>query len=207
MLSGIGVVGLATSAMVWLASQGVVGGGTASDDGGQPTGSAGPQLAVADSAAPPPPARPVVGFVRVRDLPRGASVSIGGTRIVNGTGEVAPGTHAWRIQAPGYFPDSGTVAVVAGDTLFMDGRLAEVPRGPLPTGKLRVSAFPRSALIVVDDRLLGEGVVMDSVLTIGEHRLRVSAPGFVPFDTTITIEEGVTTPIPRIQLAEVMGPP
>jgi predicted Ser/Thr protein kinase len=204
--SGVGFAGIVATMALWVVSQSAASAGTANGDGA-PLAPDGSRLAIADSGAPPAPPRPAVGVVRVRDLPAGAIVSVGGTRIMGGVGEVAPGTHAWRIQAPDHYPDSGTVVVTAGDTLVMEGRLAEVPKGPPPTGKLRVSAFPRNALIVVDDRTLGAGVVMDSVLAVGAHRLRVSAPGFVPFDTTITIEEGVTTPVPSIKLQEAGGPP
>jgi serine/threonine protein kinase len=67
-------------------------------------------------------------------------------------------------------------------------------------GKVRLRVKPITAEIFVDDRLLGTGVVMDSILPPGIRRLRVSAQGFVPLDTTFEVTGGQTTSLSLITL-------
>ncbi len=67
-------------------------------------------------------------------------------------------------------------------------------------GLLRVRAYPVDAEIVVGGQTLGRGVVLDAMLPAGRHRLTVRAPGYVSFDSTITIIPGETTQVPRIEL-------
>ena len=200
-----GLAGVAATAALWFGVQGstLEASAAGADSAGTPLVMASRESA--PTATPAPPPRPITGVVRVRDLPPGAIVTVGGTRIGGGIGEVAPGTHQWRIDAEGYFTRSGPVVVIAGDTTVLDGRLDERPRGPLPTGTVRISAFPRSAKIVVDGDSIGVGVVLNAPLPIGVRRLRVSAPGYAPFDTTITILDGQMTQPPVINLREGGG--
>lgn len=71
---------------------------------------------------------------------------------------------------------------------------------PKATGRLRVRAFPADAEIRVDGQLLGHGVVLDSTVRVGSRRLRVSAPGYKAFDTTVTIVADEITALARIAL-------
>jgi tRNA A-37 threonylcarbamoyl transferase component Bud32 len=67
-------------------------------------------------------------------------------------------------------------------------------------GKIRLRVYPPAAQIYIDDRLLGTGVVMDSVLTPGTRRLRVEAQGFDPHEATFEITSGQTTSLGSITL-------
>ena len=67
-------------------------------------------------------------------------------------------------------------------------------------GRLRIRAFPADAEIRVDGRLLGHGVVLDSAVRAGPRRLRVSAPGYKSFDTTVTVVADEITALSRITL-------
>ncbi len=67
-------------------------------------------------------------------------------------------------------------------------------------GKVRLRVYPPAAQIYVDDRLLGSGVVMDSILPIGSRRLRVQAQGFDSHETTFEISGGQTTSLGSITL-------
>jgi serine/threonine protein kinase len=69
-----------------------------------------------------------------------------------------------------------------------------------PVGRLRLRAFPADAEIRVDGRLLGQGVVLDSTVPAGPRRLRISAPGYKSFDTTITVVADEITSLSRITL-------
>ena len=79
-------------------------------------------------------------------------------------------------------------------------RVAEAPVEPKAVGRLRVRAFPADAEIRVDGQLLGRGVVLDSAVRVGARRLRVSAPGYKPFDTTVTVVADEITALARITL-------
>jgi serine/threonine protein kinase len=67
-------------------------------------------------------------------------------------------------------------------------------------GRLRVRAFPADAEIRVDGRLLGQGVVLDSTVRAGSRRLRISAPGYKSFDTTVTVVADEITALSRVTL-------
>jgi hypothetical protein len=69
-----------------------------------------------------------------------------------------------------------------------------------PVGHLRVRVFPADAEIRVDGRLLGQGVVLDSAVRAGARRLRISAPGYRTFDTTVTVVADEITALPRVTL-------
>jgi hypothetical protein len=108
-------------------------------------------------------------------------------------------------------------------TPFPPGSTAVVPQAPAPitvqtptmpasiaqpavdtaTGKLRVRAFPGDALIMIDNETIGQGAVVDRDVLAGERRLRILAPGYVDFDTTIVVTAGTTTRLSAIELKAV----
>ena len=78
--------------------------------------------------------------------------------------------------------------------------MASAARAPVDGGRIRLRVYPSSAQIFVDDRLLGTGVVYDSLLAPGTRRLRVSAQGFTPVDTTFEVAGGQLTSLSPIRL-------
>ena len=74
------------------------------------------------------------------------------------------------------------------------------PRAPSPTGKLRMLTSPPDAEILIDDRRLGVGSVFDQEVAAGPRRLRVRAPGYQTFDTSIVVPRGETLRLGRIVL-------
>jgi predicted Ser/Thr protein kinase len=71
---------------------------------------------------------------------------------------------------------------------------------PALPGMIRARAYPVDAEIFVDGESLGKGVVLDARVPSGRRRLRVRAPGYADFDSTIVIVAGQTTQVPRITL-------
>jgi predicted Ser/Thr protein kinase len=67
-------------------------------------------------------------------------------------------------------------------------------------GKLRILTSPPSAEILVDGRRVGVGGVVDFRLPTGARRVRVQAAGYAPWDTTITVQTGVTHTLGRVIL-------
>ena len=86
--------------------------------------------------------------------------------------------------------------------------LASSPR-PAVTGSglLRLRVYPVDADILVDGRNLGRGVLVDTPMAAGRHKLRITAPGYEPHDTTFTVEPGVTTQISSVSLQPVKEAP
>ena len=74
------------------------------------------------------------------------------------------------------------------------------PRAASPTGKLRMLTSPPDAEILIDDRRLGIGSVFDQEVAAGPRRLRVRAPGYQTFDTSIVVPRGETLRLGRIAL-------
>jgi serine/threonine protein kinase len=68
------------------------------------------------------------------------------------------------------------------------------------TGKLRILTSPPSAEILVDGRRVGVGGVVDFRVPSGARRVRVQAAGYAPWDTTITVQTGVTHTVGRVIL-------
>ena len=77
---------------------------------------------------------------------------------------------------------------------------------PVEQGKIRVRVLPSDAEIVVDGRLLGRGIVLDSLLASGTRRLRASAPGYQVLDTTITVLAGATNQVGTLRLVPESRP-
>jgi hypothetical protein len=73
------------------------------------------------------------------------------------------------------------------------------PEGP-GDGKVRLRAYPTDAEIFIDGTFYGRGLVVDSVLRAGERRLRITAPGYEPYDTTFIVRSGETAQLPRVAL-------
>ena len=78
---------------------------------------------------------------------------------------------------------------------------AEAATATAATGKIRLRTDPPDAQILIDGQNVGRGVLVDYELPAGSHRLRITASGYVSFDTTITVQAGETTPLGRRTLA------
>ena len=80
---------------------------------------------------------------------------------------------------------------------------APTPAPPAPAGppgKIRIRAYPTDAEIMLDGRLLGRGVVVDSAVASGARRLRIVAPGYRTLDTTVTVPAGETAQLGTLRL-------
>lgn len=102
-----------------------------------------------------------------------------------------PRAVAAAVEAP---PTSPEIALPPRDAPKPERRAA---------GKLRVRVQPSDAEIRVDGRVIGRGIVLDSLLTAGTHRLRATAPGYVAVDTLIVVTAGETSQVGTIRLVPV----
>jgi hypothetical protein len=86
-----------------------------------------------------------------------------------------------------------------------DPETAAAP-APLRTGKLRVLTVPTTAEIYVEDERVGVGSAFDVEIPAGERHLRIAAPGYVTFDTTITVRADGTVNLATRTLPPASGP-
>ena len=95
------------------------------------------------------------------------------------------------------------------DTPSLPDGASPAPEPPVPAafGKIRVRAYPADAVILIDGRPLGRGVVVDSAVAAGARQLRIVAPGYTPFDTLLTIVPNETTQLPRVTLLALENKP
>jgi len=68
---------------------------------------------------------------------------------------------------------------------------------------VRLRTEPADALIYIDGRQVGVGTVFDVEVPAGTRRLRVTASGSAPFDTTVNVVAGNTTRLGLITLKDL----
>ena len=148
-------------------------------------------------------------------LPPGARLNIDGKVVSAERLVLTAGPHAYTISATGFRTETGRVLVAANAVTMIDGALqrsaeavasvvapanrasAAAPIVQAAAGKIRVRADPPDADIFIDDRSVGRGVLVDFELPAGIRRMRISASGYVAFDTLITVGSGETTSLGR----------
>ena len=74
-------------------------------------------------------------------------------------------------------------------------------------GKVRVRALPADAVLFVDGREIGTGVVIDAPIPPGRRTLRVAGQGYQEFDTVLTVEPGKTINLGTITLKDAGAKP
>jgi hypothetical protein len=97
-----------------------------------------------------------------------------------------PGRHAVEVRRPGYHPARGELVVERGMGARITFWLA-----PL-FGQVRVDVEPSSAeIVLVDARGALHEIVggTTATVTVGRHRVRVTAPGFTPEEVDIEVRE------------------
>ena len=92
-------------------------------------------------------------------------------------------------------PDSAARASAAAESIR-----AAAARVVRDSGMLRLRAYPVDAEILVDGRLVAQGVALDVALPVGTRRLTVRAPGYAQYDTTFVVARSRITQLPRVDL-------
>ena len=92
-------------------------------------------------------------------------------------------------------PDSAARALAAESI-----RAAAATRTVLDSGMLRLRVYPVDAEIVVDGRVVAQGVALDVPLPVGTRRLSVRAPGYARYDTSFVVARDRITQLPRVDL-------
>ncbi|MGK3990635.1 PEGA domain-containing protein [Sorangium sp. So ce136] len=132
-------------------------------------------------------ARGLVGHLDFAVSQRDAEVTIDGELIgktpLSGKVIVDSGTRHIRVSKPGFKEHVRVESVAPGSQLTLEVRL--LPQ--VHTGRLSVLASPGDR-IALDGKLLGQGQ-WDGAVASGPHVLRVTAPGMMPYESQIVIQD------------------
>lgn len=153
---------------------------------------------------PPPP--PTFGTLAINSNPNGAaayvdSQFVGYTPVNFGT---TAGQHTVRLELDGYVPYQTTVTVQGGQTAQVYANLSPGQQ----SGTLILNVNVGGASVFIDGNYVGavangSGRFVMSGLNVGQHTLRVSAPGYNDINTGFTIRAGQTTQLsftmPQVQ--------
>ncbi|WP_437815705.1 PEGA domain-containing protein [Sorangium sp. So ce1078] len=152
-------------------------------------------------------ARELVGHLDFAVSERDAEVTIDGEPIgktpLPGKVIVDSGARRIRVFKPGFKEHVRVESVAPGAQLVIDVQLAP----EVHTGRLSILASPGDR-IALDGKLLGEGR-WDGAVPSGRHALRVTAPGKVPYESEIVVQDDVLSSL-RVGLTPVEragGPP
>jgi predicted Ser/Thr protein kinase len=74
-------------------------------------------------------------------------------------------------------------------------------------GKMRIRVLPLDAVLYIDGRQLGTGVVIDAPIPPGHRTLRVVGQGYQEFDTVLTVVPGQTINLGTITLKDAGAKP
>ncbi|MBL6975475.1 MAG: PEGA domain-containing protein [Deltaproteobacteria bacterium] len=120
--------------------------------------------------------------------------------------ELPAGPHTIRVAREGYLPFSEVFDVEAGEVTELEVDLV------LYSGKLRVSAVPSPVEVQVDGKVLGFAP-LEVDLSIGEHVVRLTKPGYVEEIRRAAVRTGRATdldvtllPVAEVQKAAGGGP-
>ena len=118
---------------------------------------------------------------------------------------ISPGTHMIKLTQTGYLDYNTTVDVTAGGTATV--AISMVPAG-VTTGGLNITSTPSGAQVIFDEAVLPPYFTPVTLtnLSIGSHSLILIKSGYLPYEATVNVTAGVTTPIP-ITLTAIPIPP
>ncbi len=159
-----------------------------------------PAVAAVEQAPPPVVAAPVSVQLNFMALPSNATVTVDNVSWPGHSGTVRPGLHSYIVTAAGYTSVTDTLTVGESDQTL---RLAMTrvppptrrttpppqqrarPAAPTETGRFLVRANVSAAIVLLDGQRITNGQEID--VPVGRHTISVSAPGYVTFDTTVTV--------------------
>jgi len=96
------------------------------------------------------------------------------------------GAHKLKVSKAGYMSYEESIRIVPGKTLRREVMLLAY------AGVLRLSSSPSGAEVWIDNGKVGSTPLREFELLVGEHTLRVSLPGYAPFEKELTVMAGET---------------
>lgn len=127
--------------------------------------------------------------------PTGTSVVLDGRQLGQaptlGSYGVAAGMHTFEFSADGYKPAKRELKVVAGQPLTLTVSLEKIAT----TGKVRVTAKPPLAEVIIDDQPRGPAPV-EVELGLGGHTLAVQHAGYTSYQGELVVTAGQSREVP-----------
>ncbi|HEX4406548.1 MAG TPA: PEGA domain-containing protein [Polyangia bacterium] len=120
--------------------------------------------------------------------PADAAVVVDGRAVtlgIEGIVKLSPGTHVVEASARGYTGDKRALTVVAGTPQTLSLVLAEIPH----TARIKIAATQLGARVAIDGKDVGSSPV-EVELAVGGHQVEVSAPGYAPDRSELTVAAG-----------------
>ncbi|MBQ5911820.1 MAG: PEGA domain-containing protein [Bacteroidaceae bacterium] len=139
--------------------------------------------------------------LNIKIYPANASLSLNGMSVNldsrgEATIEMAHGQFPYKVEAKGYYPKEGQIAVNDKEHSLIVNDLNPIK------GKLSVHVNPYSAEVFVDGRSIGRSALEPVELQIGQHEVMVSSDGYRTETRTVTINENQTTDI-SVSLSQI----
>ena len=113
----------------------------------------------------------------------------GGNKIV-----LLPGKHEIVVRQPWYKDYVEQAVLEPGELHTIELSLSKDGRTPPKdaTGELKIAATPQRAAVFVDQQFIGHAEEFDGhgnamLLTPGPHHVRIALPGYLPFETTVSL--------------------
>jgi serine/threonine protein kinase len=134
--------------------------------------------------------------LRVTTKPAGARVFLDGVAQPGTTPlelHPSPGTHELRIELAGHKVSNEPVTIQAGQQQAVSFVLITAEPVGAQTGSLRVRTGVDRASYSLDGAAVGSGAELNTNVKAGSHQLRISAPGYLPLEQTVTVDAGGTT--------------
>ncbi len=155
--------------------------------GYEPTESKPVDVAVGTTSVVIQDLKQILGTVIIEGTPRGAKVYVDDEEgnadgLVPGAIDLAPGNHVLIIKQPGYQTHRQSITVQPKQTTQTAVNLN------LVTGTLVVNAAERGALIEIDGQTVGFTPAVLPAVPAGEHALKVTLPGYRPYEQTVDVK-------------------
>jgi TonB family protein len=154
-----------------------------------------PSVVAASPSPVKPSAPPAVtsGVVHVESIPTGAAITVDGKKVGQTPLDVHDlplGTHEVVVALDGYASAAETVMLTA-QTPRTEVRPTLSRTAPV-TSTADISSTPPGGMVKIDGTAVGLTPLRGRTLNVGRHRVEITAEGYDPYSSGLTVKEGQT---------------
>lgn len=142
---------------------------------------------------------PYTGTLNVSSIPSGATLFLNNSnkgptpQLITG---LPVGTYQLNLTLPGYYEFNQTVEVTSGNTTTVIALMQALPPPPtLKFGNISVDSLPHGAHVFLNNSSQGTTPQLISHLPIGDYNVRLTKPGYLDYNQTVTVMDGQTYPL------------
>gem|GEM_PF-2193439 len=110
---------------------------------------------------------------------------------------ITVGSHTVVVRKRDYLPDTSSVSIAYDQDVRLPVELE-------PCGYLTANITPVEAEILVDDEVVGRGILNSHALRVGPHRIVIRCPNYAPLERAVTLQHGQTITLTE-QLRSLLG--